>query len=86
MPRGYEKRYLTRLRERFLTPRGRLLVVEYRGTDSPSPLTVDQQVTALGFPVEEVRSVEDSTGAEGVRIAIVPSASSADATPHSTGR
>ena len=70
-PAPYVRRHLQRLRERFLAPEGRLLVVEYRGGDSPAELTVDRKLAQLGFPVSEVRSARDSQGAEGVRIAVI---------------
>ncbi len=70
-PRAYEKRYLSQLRDKFLSDAGRLLVVEYRGGQPDGPLTIDRRVTELGFAVHDVKVAPDSTGQEGVRIAVV---------------
>jgi SAM-dependent methyltransferase len=70
-PRAYERRHLQRLRDRFLAPGGRVLVVEYRGAESPPQLTVERRLADLGFAVQEVRAAMDSSGQEGVRIAVV---------------
>jgi SAM-dependent methyltransferase len=73
-PPSWERKHLQRLRERFLGPGGRLLVVEYRSAESPAELDVDRRLVDRGFPVSAVRTAEDGQGRESVRVAVVPAA------------
>ncbi|HVB20705.1 MAG TPA: class I SAM-dependent methyltransferase [Ktedonobacteraceae bacterium] len=71
VPPELHQQFVSLLLERYLNPRGRLLIAEYRGRQQTAPtVTIDSYLTNMGFTVRHVK-VGVLDGMEQTRIAVV---------------
>ena len=72
VPRNWQRKYLTRLLDQFLTKDGVLLVAQYRSRkEDRSHEWIDDLLQELGFHVDGITRGFDSNGLERTRVAII---------------